>query len=71
VSAYLIYDVDIHDAASYGEFMKKVKSVVESFGGKYLVRGGFHEVLEGDMEPMSAGTFRVSRYGSCPASIHK
>jgi uncharacterized protein (DUF1330 family) len=51
VSAYLIYDVDIHDAAPYGEFMKKVKPVVESFGGKYLVRGGFHEVLEGDWNP--------------------
>jgi uncharacterized protein (DUF1330 family) len=51
VSAYLIYDVDIHDPAPYGEYMKKVTPMVESFGGKYLARGGSHEVLEGDWNP--------------------
>ena len=51
MSAYLIYDVDVHDPAPYGEFMEKVIQVVEQFGGKYLVRGGRHEVLEGDWNP--------------------
>lgn len=31
--------------------MEKVKPVVKSFGGKYLVRGGIHEVLKGDWIP--------------------
>jgi len=47
----LIYDVDVHDPAPYGEFMEKVIQVVEQYGGKYLVRGGRHEVLEGDWNP--------------------
>lgn len=51
MSAYLIYDVEIHDLAAYGEFMNKVKPLVEEFGGKYLVRGGAHEVLEGAWQP--------------------
>ncbi len=51
MSAYLIYDVDVHDPAPYGEFMEKVIQVVEQYGGKYLVRGGRHEVLEGDWNP--------------------
>ena len=51
MSAYLIYDVDVHDPAPYGEFMEKVVQVVEQYGGKYLVRGGRHEVLEGDWNP--------------------
>lgn len=51
MSAYLIYDVDIHDPAPYGEFMARVKPLVEAAGGKYLVRGGAHEVLEGDWNP--------------------
>lgn len=51
MSAYLIYDVDIHDPDSYAEFMRQVKPLVESFGGTYLVRGGAHEVLEGDWRP--------------------
>tara|TARA_B100000315_G_C14537031_1_gene568982 strand:- start:417 stop:704 length:288 start_codon:yes stop_codon:yes gene_type:complete len=51
MSAYLIYDVDVHDPAPYSEFMEKVVLVVEQYGGKYLVRGGKHEVLEGDWNP--------------------
>ncbi len=51
ISAYLIYDVDVHDPVPYGEFMEKVVQVVEQYGGKYLVRGGRHEVLEGDWNP--------------------
>ena len=39
MSAYLIYDVDVHDTDTYAEFMKQVKQLVESFGGAYLVRG--------------------------------
>ena len=31
--------------------MEKVVSVVKQYGGKYLVRGGAHEVLEGDWNP--------------------
>ena len=49
--AYLIYDVEIHDPERYGEFMKQIKPVAESFGARYLVRGGSHEVLEGDWHP--------------------
>ncbi len=51
MSAYLIYDVDIHDPAPYAEFMAQVKPLVEAFGGTYLARGGPHEVLEGDWTP--------------------
>lgn len=51
MAAYLIYDVDIHDPAPYGEFMTRVKPLVEAAGGRYLVRGGAHEVLEGDWTP--------------------
>ena len=51
MTAYLIYDVEIHDPEPYGEFMKQVKPLVERMGGKYLVRGGAHEVLEGDWTP--------------------
>lgn len=49
--AYLIYDVEIHDPAPYGEFMTRVKPLVERMGGRYLARGGAHEVLEGDWQP--------------------
>ena len=46
MSAYLIYDFDVYFPDPYGEFMEQVKPLVEALGGKYLVRGGAHEVLE-------------------------
>lgn len=51
MSAYIIFDVEIHDMIRYQDFMSKVKPALESAGGKYLTRGGEHKVYEGDWEP--------------------
>ena len=49
--AYAIFDVDIHDPDTYGEFMARVKPALEAAGARYLVRGGAHKVYEGDWMP--------------------
>ena len=36
MSAYLIYDADIHAPEPYGEFMKQVTPLVESMAGNTL-----------------------------------
>lgn len=51
MAAYIIFDVEIWDPVPYQEFMIKVKPAIEAAGGKYLARGGAHEVLEGDWQP--------------------
>lgn len=51
MSAYVIFDVEIFDPQRYQEFMLKVKPAIENVGGRYLVRGGEHKVLEGDWKP--------------------
>jgi uncharacterized protein (DUF1330 family) len=48
---YVIFDVDIYDLAQYGEFMSAVKPALEAAGGRYLARGGDHNVHEGDWQP--------------------
>jgi uncharacterized protein (DUF1330 family) len=48
---YAIFDVTITDLEKYKEYMLKVKPVIESSGGRYLVRGGAHKVHEGDWNP--------------------
>ena len=48
---YVIFDVTIHDAPKYQEYMAKIKPVIEAAGGRYLVRGGQHMVVEGDWKP--------------------
>jgi len=51
MTAYVVYDVDIHDLALYQEYMAEVKPAIEAIGGRYLARGGEHKVIEGDWEP--------------------
>jgi uncharacterized protein (DUF1330 family) len=51
MAAYVIFDVDIRDAARYAEFMAQVKPALERVGARYLARGGAHTVHEGDWQP--------------------
>lgn len=48
---YAIFDVTITDLEKYKDYMTRVKPVIEAAGGRYLVRGGVHQVLEGDWKP--------------------
>jgi uncharacterized protein (DUF1330 family) len=51
MSAYIIVEIDIVDPAGYEEYKKLAGATVEKYGGKYIVRGGKTEVLEGDWKP--------------------
>lgn len=51
MAAYAIVNNEIKDEATYSEFREKVAAVVEAAGGRYLVRGGANEVIEGDWVP--------------------
>ena len=49
--AYIIVEIDIVDPVGYEEYKKLAKATVDKYGGKYIVRGGKTEVLEGDWKP--------------------
>jgi uncharacterized protein (DUF1330 family) len=49
--AYVIVEIDIVEPVGYEEYKKQAAATVHKFGGKYIVRGGKTEVLEGDWEP--------------------
>ncbi len=51
MSAYVIFDVDIHDMTKYQEYMAKVAPALAEAGARYLARGGRHKVYEGDWIP--------------------
>ena len=51
MAGFVIIDVEITDAERYGEFMEKVTATVEAYGGKFVVRGGTFDVIEGDWTP--------------------
>ena len=50
MAAYLIADIDITDPATYEDYKRQVAPLIARFGGRYVARGGRHEVLEGDWE---------------------
>ena len=56
--AYLIVDVDLRDSAAYEAYKRDVPALIARHGGEYLVRGGEHEVLEGDWRPHRLVLFR-------------
>ena len=48
MSAYLLANITVNNPENYKEYVSKVKTVVEKFGGEYLVRGGEMNIIEGD-----------------------
>jgi uncharacterized protein (DUF1330 family) len=51
MSAYLIADVEVHDQTVYAEYRRHVLPLIQNHGGRFIVRGGAHEVLEGEWRP--------------------
>jgi uncharacterized protein (DUF1330 family) len=51
MSAYVIADIEITDPTTYEEYRKQVPAVIAKYGGRYIVRGGKVEPLEGGWAP--------------------
>ena len=49
--AYFIVDNEVTDPTGFEEYRKQVPGTVEKYGGKFLVRGGQMQTLEGDWKP--------------------
>jgi uncharacterized protein (DUF1330 family) len=49
--AYFIVDNEVTDHAGFEEYRTQVPGTVEKYGGKFLVRGGAVQTLEGDWKP--------------------
>jgi uncharacterized protein (DUF1330 family) len=48
MAAYVIVEIDVTDPVEYEEYKKQAGASVANHGGKYIVRGGATETLEGD-----------------------
>ncbi len=51
MAAYLIADIDVKDPVAYEEYKKTAPASIAKYGGIYIVRGGRHEILEGNWKP--------------------
>ena len=50
--AYLYATLEVSDPLAYEEYRSQAPAVIAAHGGRYLVRGGATEVLEGDVQPL-------------------
>lgn len=49
--AFILVDINVHDPVQYEEYKKLAAPTVTLYGGKYIVRGGKVETLEGKWAP--------------------
>jgi uncharacterized protein (DUF1330 family) len=63
--AYIIADVDVTDAQRYADYTAQVPATLETYGGRFLARGGKTETIEGDWLP---GRFVIIEFPSMDAA---
>jgi uncharacterized protein (DUF1330 family) len=51
MAAYVIVEISIHDQTAYEEYKKLTPAAVSAYDGKFVVRGGQAETLEGAWQP--------------------
>ena len=51
MAAYVFGEIEVSDPAAYEQYRKQVLAVVTKYGGKFIVRGGRVESLEGGWSP--------------------
>lgn len=51
MAAYVIGEIEVTDPAAYEEYRKQVLATVTRYGGRFVVRGGKVEPLEGGWTP--------------------
>jgi uncharacterized protein (DUF1330 family) len=50
MTAYLIANVSVNDPDGFAAYREKVAPLIEQYGGRYIVRGGEIEHVEGEMD---------------------
>ncbi len=51
IPAYVLADVTVTDLPAMEEYRKQVPATLAKYGGRFLVRGGAHQTVEGDWKP--------------------
>ena len=49
--AYVVVQITIQDAATYARYRELAPPSIAAYGGRYIVRGGATDVLEGAWRP--------------------
>jgi uncharacterized protein (DUF1330 family) len=67
MAAYIIADVKVLDPEKYKGYMALSPGAIAAAGGKFIVRGGQHEVLEGRWQPSRVVVLEFPTYAQAKA----
>jgi uncharacterized protein (DUF1330 family) len=51
MAGYVVAVLDVHDPEGFEDYRQRVPPTIERYGGRFLIRGGQYERLEGEWEP--------------------
>jgi uncharacterized protein (DUF1330 family) len=51
MAAYVVGEIEVTDPQAYEDYRRQVHAVVTKYGGRFIVRGGQVETLEGGWAP--------------------
>lgn len=51
MAAYVVVQIDIHDPAMYARYKDLAPPSIARYNGRYIVRGGKTDILEGNWQP--------------------
>lgn len=49
MAAYILVDTQIENPEAYEEYKALARPIAESFGGKYIIRGGAMDIIDNDL----------------------
>ena len=70
MAGYLIAELNVTDQGLFAEFAEKIFELVKEHDGRYLVRGGQTEVIEGDWSPQRVVVIEFDGYDQVAAFVH-
>ena len=68
MSAFVIVDIEVTDPVRYEEYKARAGATVTQYGGRFVVRGGPAQVLEGDWQPARVVVLEFPTVG--PGMLH-
>ena len=70
MAGYLIAELNVTDPDLFAEFAVKIVDLVKDHNGRYLVRGGQTEVIEGDWSPQRVVVIEFDSYDQVADFVH-
>jgi hypothetical protein len=60
---YVVAEIDVTDPATYQTYVERNGALVQSFGGRFLARGGKTEVIAGPPPQRTRGHLYLRKHG--------